>query len=337
MFDQLTRIDTNKNLLKRAYILWKQEDSSLSMIAPLIKERLLKFEVNSGWSGFIDLQQWFSATYPKLATLSANYVTDEQLYVLFVNHDVQIVIPELPIYKSLLFEEITSMAFIQADELLPSQHCFSIDTEKGKLWITKLLESHVLDKKKLTCGDKHIVDVIPLFLKFSLGKSKISLGLFRKIKPGDILLIQEATNTTSVNSQVIGNYRIENEGIMIDLHNLDLADQATEDKEGGFPQKNSFDRSYENYVVDQNAAKTSKINYKNVIPVKLSFVLDQKKIKLAELEAISEGQILPLLQDCYKSIEIEANGVPVAKGEMVIVDEQMAVEVKAIYGESAVK
>lgn len=337
MFDRLTQIDTNKNLLKRAYVLWKKEDSSLSMIAPLNKKRLLKFEVNSGWSGFIDLQEWFCATYPKLASLSANYVTDEQLYALFVNSDVQIIIPKLPIYKALQFEEITTMAFLQIDELSSAQHCFSIDTEKGKLWITKLLENHVADKKKLTCGDKHLIDVIPLFLKFSLGKSQISLGLFRKIKLGDILLIQATMNTISVNNQVIGNYRIENEGIMIDLHNLDLTDQTMADKEGGFPQKSSFDRSYENYVFDQDAAKTSKINYKNVIPIQLSFVLDQRKIKLAEMEAISEGQMLPLLQDCYKSIEIEANGVPIAKGEMVIVDEKMAVEIKAVYGESAVK
>jgi len=337
MFDQLTQIDTNESLLKRAYALWKKEDSSLSTIAPLNKKRLLKFEVNSGWSGFIDLQEWFCATYPKLATLSANYVTDEQLYALFVNNDVQIVIPELPIYQSLQFEEITTMVFIQVDDLLFAPHCFSIDTKKGKLWITKLLENHVLDKKKLTCYEKRVVDVIPLFLKFSLGQSRISLGLFRKIKLGDILLIQETTNAISINNQVIGNYRIENEGIMIDLHNLDLTDQAIADKEGGFPQKSSFDRAYENYVVDQDVAKTSRINYKNVIPIKLSFVLDQRKIKLAELEAMSEGQMLPLLQDCYKSIEIEANGVPIAKGEMVIIDEKMAVEIKAIYGESTVK
>lgn len=326
--ERLTKINTESNLLKKAYTLWKSSDNTISMIKPLNTKRLLKFEVDSDWSGVIDLQEWFQLTYPELATLSASHITIEQLVELFGSHETQIVLPSLPIYEPLTFQKIVAMEVIEDAQSSLTENCFSIDTFKGKLWITKLSKKQ-LPSQPAPQHESRLIDVIPLSLKLFLGQSKISVSLLKQIKPGDILLIQAMLNTVSIDNQVIGSYKIENEEIMIDLHNLDLNDSASDDKDEL--------QLADEQVIEVEDNVIPGISCKNSIPIKLAFILDRQKIKLSELDALSEGQTLTISESCYKAIEIEANGMPIAKGEIVIIDDNMAVEIKTVYGEIGVK
>jgi flagellar motor switch/type III secretory pathway protein FliN len=69
--------------------------------------------------------------------------------------------------------------------------------------------------------------------------------------------------------------------------------------------------------------------FKN-IPVLLNFSLGQLKTTLAELAELSEGALLPLASN-DAAITIYANHQAVAKGEIVMIDERLAVQISEIY------
>ncbi|WP_322784188.1 FliM/FliN family flagellar motor switch protein [Pseudomonas sp. PCH199] len=67
------------------------------------------------------------------------------------------------------------------------------------------------------------------------------------------------------------------------------------------------------------------------LPVRLEFVLATHEIDLATLSQIIEGQLIPLAGDAARHIEVRANGKPVARGELVQLDEQLGVELLEVY------
>lgn len=68
------------------------------------------------------------------------------------------------------------------------------------------------------------------------------------------------------------------------------------------------------------------------LPVRLEFVLATHDIDLATLSQIIAGQLIPLAADAARQIEVRANGKPVARGELVQLDEQLGVELLEVYG-----
>ena len=61
------------------------------------------------------------------------------------------------------------------------------------------------------------------------------------------------------------------------------------------------------------------------IPIKLEFILQKNAITIGELERIYNGQTLPCNVGFEKNIIIQANGVTVAHGELVLIDDRPAV------------
>jgi type III secretion protein Q len=65
--------------------------------------------------------------------------------------------------------------------------------------------------------------------------------------------------------------------------------------------------------------------------VRLQFVLATQEIDLATLSQFIGGQLIPLADDATRHIEVRANGKPVARGELVQLEEQLAVELLEVY------
>jgi flagellar motor switch/type III secretory pathway protein FliN len=95
-------------------------------------------------------------------------------------------------------------------------------------------------------------------------------------------------------------------------------------------QKHQVDINEEN---DQDAsegdAPAIMAPFKN-IPVLLNFSLGQLKMTLAELAELSEGALLPLPSN-DAAVTIYANHQAVARGEVVMIDERLAVQIKEIF------
>ena len=69
----------------------------------------------------------------------------------------------------------------------------------------------------------------------------------------------------------------------------------------------------------------------DALPVRLEFLLASHDIDLGTLSRIIDGQLIPLAADAARHIEVRANGKPVARGELVQLDEQLGVELLAVY------
>lgn len=70
------------------------------------------------------------------------------------------------------------------------------------------------------------------------------------------------------------------------------------------------------------------------VPVRISAVLGKTKINVNELLALSRGSILELDRKVGEAIDIYVNNRIVARGEVVIIDEQLGVTMTEIIKES---
>jgi len=70
------------------------------------------------------------------------------------------------------------------------------------------------------------------------------------------------------------------------------------------------------------------------VPVRISAVLGKTKINVNELLALSRGSILELDRKVGEAIDIYVNNRIVARGEVVIVDEQLGVTMTEIIKDS---
>jgi flagellar motor switch protein FliN/FliY len=63
------------------------------------------------------------------------------------------------------------------------------------------------------------------------------------------------------------------------------------------------------------------------IPIQLTVVLGETCIPLSDLEKIGDGSIVTLETLAGQDVQIRANGVPVALGEVITIDEKFGVRV----------
>lgn len=314
LFNKLSHINSSKKLLEHALNIWSEHDDSISTTLPHMQSEMILFETDTGWGGLINLHEWISYIYPKIAQLTSEYLTTDKKYELFLLNKQPIKLPEKKIYNSLKFDYLINIQLVSLQNHSDTIG-FCILTSIGKLWITKLTKKQVNDISLINSIERVNINSVPFIAQLVLGHSIISVGLLARIKEGDVLLMQHARNLVQIDNKFIGEFQIGDNGIMIDLKNLDLDDE-----------------NINNIGEDSTDGILPNINYKNLVPIKLSFVLDKKELNLADLEMIDNGKIIPIAQDCYKNIELQANGLPIAKGEMLILDDNIVIEIKTIYG-----
>ena len=87
------------------------------------------------------------------------------------------------------------------------------------------------------------------------------------------------------------------------------------------------------YDVDLGEDDNSEIASRDKIPVNLSFILQRKVVSVSDLESLYKGQVMPVEHDIEKRIEIRANGVLLARGEIVNIDDRLGVEINELYNE----
>ncbi|WP_435954186.1 YscQ/HrcQ family type III secretion apparatus protein [Dryocola sp. BD626] len=141
-------------------------------------------------------------------------------------------------------------------------------------------------------------------LSLVMGESTIRLLRLNQIRPGDVLLIQKTLNLARCNRAALGNFQQIQGGIV--MENFNVTHQGQEESS-----------------VSQGLGN---------LPVTLEFVLHHSRVSLSELQALSQGQVLPLPADAEKHVEIRANGALLGRGELVQVDNRLGVEVSEWLG-----
>ncbi|MEN3813504.1 FliM/FliN family flagellar motor switch protein [Chromobacterium piscinae] len=185
-------------------------------------------------------------------------------------------------------------------EMQPTEALPSLPTSQGRLWLSQLPAG--CDVQPQREGPLPPV-LVPL--TWALGYSWLSLAAVRRVVPGDVLLITTPELRVSSHGVAIGHYVWQQQGILMDTPQFDTPNDTTD-----MPPLLSR------------------------LPVKLEFILQQRVLRLDELRSLYQGQVLPLTHDAERHIEVRANGVCLARGELVQLDEQLGVEISALYPEA---
>ncbi|QIX96591.1 FliM/FliN family flagellar motor switch protein [Cedecea sp. FDAARGOS_727] len=268
-------------------------------------ETLLNFTSDTGWEGVIDLQAWFAGILPESAKMSGSCWSAQQLEELFINSSNPLEgLPEELEYHQLASKGLTSRSNI-------TDSMYSCQFQHARVWFYGIPEN--LAAPGYSTGGM-AVGHLPVEIQFEVGHSIISISLLKRVSVGDVLLVNKTQNFIFSGGNIIGKFSHNEDGFMFDTE-----DDYTEI---------DFD-DYENDA----EAEPQKLMPRDKISVKLGFVLQQNRIAIDELESLYQGMVLPCDPDAEKNITITANGVAIARGEVVWIEDRLGVEVKELYQE----
>ncbi|HGJ5874533.1 type III secretion system cytoplasmic ring protein SctQ [Arsenophonus apicola] len=149
---------------------------------------------------------------------------------------------------------------------------------------------------------------LPLQVRFSIGYSRLKQQLFRTLQTGDILLLQQSQTYLSVETIPLFHYTWQPQG------NIMLAQPIVTDQD------------------DHNASSESSpaLFDLNQLPLKVNFILQRQTFSLNTIKSWQSGTQLILNSDAHCAITLEINGQTFAKGELIQVGEQLAVELHTL-------
>jgi type III secretion protein Q len=147
-------------------------------------------------------------------------------------------------------------------------------------------------------------DALPVRLAVLLGSQVLRPALLAQIELGDVLLLQQSEQLLSHDGKALYRYSFQQEQIMIEA---------------------SFDQPV---AVDTHEP----VSDPRQIPLRVEFVLQDLSLSLGELSALGPGHVFRLNPDAERNVMLRVNGVVVARGELVEMDQQLGVEIHTLPG-----
>lgn len=269
---------------------------------------LLHFITDSGWEGVIDLAHWFSVRVPQSAGLASTSWTPEQLETLFVSCER----PLTALPAELSYQRVESKGILPST--FTTHEMYACRTPQGRVWIRTFPTQPAQEGIAAELTACHL----PLHVQFRLGHSLMSLSLLRQIQPGDVILVNDVKNIFISNGCELGGFIIMENGLMFhEEHDRMSADDemalVPAAEEGDMP-------------VQPLASRAS-------VKVRLDVVLQQSTLSIAELESFYRGKVMPCSPDAQQNIVLAVNGVAIAKGELIWIEDRLGVEITDIYQE----
>ena len=80
------------------------------------------------------------------------------------------------------------------------------------------------------------------------------------------------------------------------------------------------------------SARSTGESFAKDMPVHVVAVLGKKTMTLAEVIAIKQGEVIDFKKLPQESIDLVANGKLVAKGELVLIDGKLGIQIKQLMG-----
>jgi type III secretion protein Q len=144
------------------------------------------------------------------------------------------------------------------------------------------------------------VQALPVPLVLRLGQLLMPPALLSGMEVGDVLLLPTVNRQLVCHGLVLFNYSIQQEKIMLEQV-MDAGQVAT---------------------IPLNPLQASR-----QIPLPVELVLQEMNMSVAQLEQLSVGQVLTLNADAERNVLLRANGVLLARGELVEVNQQLGVQI----------
>lgn len=207
----------------------------------------------------------------------------------------QAVAQPLPPLAVLPGHELTGIELVNA-AALPTHDLPWLDTARGRVWVTRLPRAPVAHGRARSLA---WLRDLPLRLELLLGISRLGHGRLARLENGDVLRIEQRLDHCRVGQHGLGIFTFTKEGLRMQITTA----------EEGIPHEAEL----------------------AALPIRLEFLLASHDLDLGTLAQIVAGQLIPLASDAAQQVEVRANGKLLARGELVQLDEQLAVEVHEVY------
>lgn len=297
----LCQYSTKELAWRQQVLAWKKQGFAFNQNISA-GEVLLHFASDTGWEGIIDLQSWFTGVMPQNARMSSASWTVQQLEQLFINSSRPL--EGLP--AELEYNRLESKGVIERKEILDSM--YSCLTLYGRIWLHGMPCLALLKNSQQRMAVGHL----PVTVRFEIGHSLISAKLLKKIRQGDVLLINNVRNLIISDDLILGSFVRDEEGFM-------------------FEDDNDDDISTDFMNDDAHTAEPEKLVPRDKVTINIGFILQQHRISINDLEDLYQGKVLPCQIDAEKNMTITANGVAIARGELVWIEDRMGIEIKELY------
>lgn len=293
---KLRRINAQAHTAAQAIRRWRSADVDAGSGHPPGQSGYLCFRASGEggeWRGLIDARDWLYQSLPGLRSLLTVECSLMNIAELFR----AVPQPLLLEVDDLHYQQVSDVDGVLPGQL-PPQELPWLDTPRGRLWLTRLPPARAASLP--LDADSWLSD-LPLRLELMLGSSHLRHRI--RLKAGDVLRIIQRSQRCCLGHQCLGVFTFTEQGIHMQSTATDVQGSADSDPD--------FDLG--------------------ALPVRLQFVLATQEINLATLSRIIEGQLIPLTDDAARHIEVRANGKPVARGELVQLEEQLGVELLEVY------
>ncbi|MGF6265265.1 type III secretion protein Q [Paraburkholderia youngii] len=160
------------------------------------------------------------------------------------------------------------------------------------------------------------VDALPLSARFCFGATYVPLNLLRSVDVGDVLIVQRASNLFYVGGEQLAGFNYEGVDIMLNENFEPLEDTDTE-----------------SVAVDVRGTDAKPFPV-DALRVRVDFMLEERKMTVAEIARLHPGAVIPLKSNAVTQIAMRANGHLFGTGQLVQVGEQLAVEIMMLHSAS---
>lgn len=212
------------------------------------------------------------------------------------------------LYMPVVSEEIkqfTVKGFV--DNHLITYPLISMANSKDMLWV---------ELKDIIAPDvptgKNIVDwsALHLRMQINLGWSHVSYWELAKLMCGDVVLLTHIANFAVVNDKVVLRFSIKDENMIVESM-----------------EENDIPTNSEVTLIEENGISLDNMD------LRVEFFLEDRTMTLAELQCLQPYDLLPLtISSSPVNVSLRVGKKIIASGELVRVDEKLAVEIHQLSG-----
>lgn len=297
---RLRRVEVLAHARAQALQRWRRAGHGAGLGRPEQSSGYLRFAARGGegeWRGLTGAQDWLSHALPGLRALLTDACPATRIVRLFQAVAQPLVLP----VDELRYSELIDIELITAAPQ-PVHDWPWLDTPRGRVWVTQLPAPRSLSRP-LTAP--LWLRGLPLPLELLLGVSHLCQDSRARLGVGDVLRITHRTDQCLLAGQCIGHFTFTPEGIHMQSTLAEPLQQHTE----------------------ETPAQADLAT----LPLRLEFLLARQDTDLGTLAQMIEGQLIALASDAAQHIEVRANGKPVARGELVQLEQGLGVEVLEVY------
>lgn len=261
---------------------------------------LHRFSAASGYSILIDLRAWFAQHHPECSQLALEYMSNKDLrnFFSYGENPCEMYLPD---GGRLGFD--SSAPETGRDESYALM--LDITTSLGKGWLVTVAPD--IKPVWTTFEPRHLT----FHLRLLLGESYLRLRYLKKLKPGDVLIISQFREEVLVGDYRLGKFQCQEEQFVF------------EEELGDFEENSDSLDAEEPYIEQQDSGL-------NKLPVKLDFIIHEKKVTLSELRHLSPGDVIATGGHGKNSVTICANRMLIGRGELVWIDDNLCVEIQTL-------